>query len=80
MVPIVYKNKGIYLRVRDCKLGLPVGSPVAQDLGGKAPTDVQRLAKAGATGKFLSNVKRDMQRASQPILGAKARVPKFIAL
>ncbi|CAE7197038.1 unnamed protein product [Symbiodinium sp. KB8] len=41
------------------------------DLGGKAPTDVQRLAKAGATGKFLSNVKRDMQRASQPILGAK---------
>ena len=56
-----------------------MASSMAQDLGKKAPAAVQRLAKTGASGKFLSNVKRDMQRAAEPILDAKALVAKCIA-
>ncbi|CAE7572947.1 unnamed protein product [Symbiodinium necroappetens] len=41
---------------------------VPEDLGKKTPAAVQRLAKTGASGKFLSNVKRDMQRAAVPHL------------
>ncbi|CAE6966858.1 unnamed protein product, partial [Symbiodinium sp. CCMP2592] len=38
------------------------------DLGHKTPAAVQRLAKTGASGRFQSNVKRDMQRSSVPHL------------
>ena len=49
---------------------------MAQDLGNRAPAAVQRLAKTGASGKFPSNVKRDMQKSSESILDAKAEVAK----